>query len=85
MYTVNVRKPDVRFGEPDEKTSGFRIVRLSDVRFTVNRPDFECPNRLRELEFKLPNVRNPDKLSGFQTFWNQNWYQNRFQTGLEPV
>ena len=27
------RKPDVRFGEPDENMSGIRHVRLSDVRF----------------------------------------------------
>ena len=33
LYTVNVRIPDVRFGEPDAFSSGFRIVRLSDVRF----------------------------------------------------
>ena len=36
--TVNVRKPDVRFGEPDEKTSGFQHVRISDVRFITKRP-----------------------------------------------
>ena len=58
MYSkVDVRKPDVRFGDPDENMSGFRIVRISDVRFTTNRPVFEL----------YSDIRNPDKLSGFQT------------------
>ena len=50
LFTVNVRIPDVRFGEPDINVSGYRIVRISDVRFTTNRPDFECPNWLRTFE-----------------------------------
>ena len=38
--TVNVRIPDVRFGKPDKKASGFRRVRLSDVRLLPICPDF---------------------------------------------
>ena len=34
------------------KTSGFRHVRISDVRFTTNRPDFECPNWIRTFEIR---------------------------------
>ena len=42
-HTVNVRKPDVRFGEQDINVSGYRIVRISDVRFITKPPDFRRP------------------------------------------
>ena len=32
-YTVKRREPDVRFGKPDKIVSGYRIVRISVVRF----------------------------------------------------
>ena len=52
-YTVNVRKPDVRFGKPDEKASGFQHVQFSDVRFyNVRFSDVIYKNTV--------NVRNPD-------------------------
>ena len=44
------RKPDVRFGEPNEKASGFRIVRISNVRDLLYCPDFrsiQLPERLK--------------------------------------
>ena len=49
MGTVNVRIPDVRFGYPDENMSGFRIIRLSDVRFIQL-----CPVIGRLLYLKRP-------------------------------
>ena len=60
--TVNVRKPDVRFGEPDEKTSGFRIVRISDVRFIQLYPVFGRPVHTVISE-------NRTFMSGFRTLY----------------
>ena len=64
--TVDVQKPDVRFGKPDEKASGYRIVRISDVRELTMSPDF------RHIEFLLclksgRNVRISDKLAENRT------------------
>ena len=67
--TVNVRSPDVRFGKPDEKASGFRIsgyrasgsysyIRLSDVycTVTVRKPDFQFSDFWRVV----PLLNHPD-------------------------
>ena len=76
--TVNVRIPNVRFAKPDENMSGFRIVRISNVRFTTNRPDFR---HIVQPDCPITGRRNPDKcvrLSDVRAIEST-------KTGLEPV
>ena len=87
-HTVDVRIPDVRFGYPDKNMSGFRHIRLSDVRFIPLYPVFRRPIDLERLKtgryirFKRPKtgryIRFSDVLEP-KPVWNQ------FRTGLEPV
>ena len=58
--TVERRKPDVRFGKPEEKASGFRTsgFRTSEVYYIP--PDFECPNWTTGGLSKTPKSRRPD-------------------------
>ena len=51
LSTVNVRIPDVRFGKPDENMSGYRIIRISDVRFITKRP-VQNPTKLDRFIYK---------------------------------
>ena len=70
ICTVKRRKPDVRFGKPDTIVSGFQIVRILNVRFTTNLPDFrqrqlpkrwksghKCPVIGRQLPERLKSGR----------------------------
>ena len=71
VYTVDVRKPDVRFGDPDENMSGFRHVRLSDVQFIQLYPVLrrrQLPERLKSGH-KCPVQTSDNRtfMSGFQT------------------
>ena len=54
--------------------SGFRIVRISDIRVVVDRPDFRRPNRSKSGQYCLDFKRSDNCID-----------QNQFQTGLEPV
>ena len=89
---MDVRKPDVRFGYPDENMSGFRIVRISDVRFTTNRPDFrrrqlpERPITGRYIRISNARIAFGRPITGqYCPDFRRSRLLNRFGTGSEPV
>ena len=56
-YTVTRRKPDVRFGEPDEKASGFRISGFRTSESVVYRP-VQNPTSLDRFIYKGGHKEN---------------------------
>ena len=85
---MNVRLPDVQFGKPDEKASGFRIVRISNVRDLLYRPDFRsiqlpehpitghlCPD-FRQIGAETgskPVLALASTKTGSKPVWNRFW------------
>jgi len=88
LNTVNVRKPDVRFGEPDRKLSGFQMSGYRTSGSLTKPPDFrsiQLPERSKSGQY-CPVIGRPVEFNRPITGqYCPDFRRSNAETGLEPV